>query len=106
MLIDGERLEIAHSFNANCGETIQRLPEDSVTYQWFKYKANGRTVEDDIEASDKGLYERSVHDSLIEGETGTTYQPTSSGYYYCEVTNLYNGTRASKISRFFAVAEA
>lgn len=106
MLIDHEHLEIAHSFNANCGETIQRLPEDSVTYQWFKYKANGRTVEDDIEASDKGLYERSVHDSLIEGETNAIYQPTSSGYYYCEVTNLYNGTRASKISRFFAVAEA
>jgi hypothetical protein len=106
MLIDGEKLEVTHSFNANCGETIQRLAEDSVTYQWFKYKANGRTVEDDIEASDKGLYERNVNDSLIEGETGTTYQPTSSGYYYCEVTNLYNGTRASKISRFFAVAEA
>ena len=106
MLIDGERLEVTHSFNANCGETIQRLAEDSVTYQWFKYKANGRTVEDDIEASDKGLYERNVNDSLIEGETGTTYQPTTSGYYYCEVTNLYNGTKASKISRFFAVAEA
>ena len=106
MLIDGERLEVTHSFNANCGETIQRLAEDNVTYQWFKYKANGRTVEDDIEASDKGLYERNVNDSLIEGETGTTYQPTSSGYYYCEVTNLYNGTKASKISRFFAVAEA
>ena len=106
MLIDGERLEVTHSFNTNCGETIQRLAEDSVTYQWFKYKANGRTVEDDIEASDKGLYERNVNDSLIEGETGTTYQPTSSGYYYCEVTNLYNGTKASKISRFFAVAEA
>lgn len=106
MLIDGEKLEVAHSFNANCGETIQRLAEDSVTYQWFKYKANGRTVEDDIEASDKGLYERNVNDSLIEGETGATYQPTASGYYYCEVTNLYNGTKASKISRFFAVAEA
>ena len=106
MLLDGEHLEVTHSFNANCGETVQRTDEDKISYQWFKYKSNGRVVEDDIEASDKGLYERSEHDSLIEGETGNTYQPTASGYYYCMVTNLYNGTEASKISRFFAVAEA
>jgi len=106
MLVDHEYLEVTHSFAANCGETIQRTEDDKISYQWFKYRANGRTVEDDIEASDEGRYERNINDLLIEGETGSTYQPTSSGYYYCEVTNLYNGTKASKVSRFFAVAEA
>ena len=58
------------------------------------------------EASDAGTYQRNINDTLLVGENGTTYQPTKSGYYYCEVTNLYNGTTASKISRFFAVADA
>jgi hypothetical protein len=106
MIVDHEHLEVEHSFPANCGEKNQRTADDKITYQWYQYRANGRNVEDDIEASDAGTYQRNINDTLLVGENGTTYQPTKSGYYYCEVTNLYNGTTASKISRFFAVADA
>lgn len=106
MIVDHEYLEIEESFPANCGERNQRTDDDKISYQWYQYRANGRNVEDDIEASDAGTYQRNVNDTAIVGETGKTYQPTRSGYYYCEVTNLYNGTTASKTSRFFAVADA
>jgi hypothetical protein len=104
MIVDHEHLEVEHKFHANCGE--KRTPADTITYQWYQYRANGRNVEDDIEASDAGTYQRNINDTLLVGEDKPTYQPTKSGYYYCEVTNLYNGTTASKISRFFAVADA
>lgn len=106
MLVDHEHLEVTHEFAPNCGETIQRTEDDKISYQWYQYKANGRIVEDDIEASDAGTYVRTSNDIALVGETGNTYQPTKSGYYFCEVTNLYNGTTASKVSRFFAVADA
>lgn len=102
----GDKLAIEANFRAGSGEPIQRTEDDKVIYQWYKYVlGSNTTVDDDMEAAELGDYEID-NDRLIEGANEPTYQPASSGYYFCRVTNVYNGTEAHKISRFFSIVEA
>lgn len=102
----GEKLAISADFKAGSGEPIQRTEDDQVLYQWYKYALGANTtVDDDMEAAELGEYEIDG-DRAIENATEPTYQPQSSGYYFCQVTNVYNGTQAHKNSRFFSIVEA
>jgi hypothetical protein len=102
----GDKLEISADFREGSGEPIQRTEEDEVTYQWYLYKLGANTtVDDDVEKADKGEYVVN-NDKPIEGATEPSYAPDATGYFFCEVTNHYNGTTASKVSRFFTVVDA
>ena len=98
------------AIDTNAGE--DRTEDDSVTYQWYKYKTgtSGRTTEEDKDAADAGTYE--FDNDIIQPDAaglvseGTTFYPTSTGHYYCMVKNTYNGTEATQISRFFVVTDA
>lgn len=106
ILNDGDKFEIEANFKAGSGEPIQRTEEDEVRYQWYKYVLTpGTTIDEDMEAAELGDYVVNG-DRAIEGATTTSYAPTSSGYYFCQVTNVYNGTEAYKNSRFFSIVEA
>lgn len=104
---ENEYLEVSAEIPETSGENCQRVDGvDEIRYQWYRYFAglNGN-VEDDVLKADQGTYVRDV-DRAMEGATSPTFQPSSDGYYFCEVTNVYNGTTASKISRFFRVITA
>ena len=104
---ENEYLEVNAEIPATSGENCQRVEGvDKIEYQWYRYFAglNGN-VEDDVLKADEGTYVKDS-DKAIEGATNPTFQPNTDGYYFCEVTNVYNGTTASKISRFFRVITA
>lgn len=104
---ENEYLEVSAEIPATSGENCQRVDSvDKIEYQWYRYFAglNGN-VEDDVIKADEGKYEKDA-DKIMEGATEPTFQPNTDGYYFCEVTNVYNGTTASKISRFFRVITA
>lgn len=104
---ENEYLEVNAEIPATSGENCQRVEGvDRIEYQWYRYFAglNGN-VEDDVLKADEGTYVKDS-DKAIEGATNPTFQPNTDGYYFCEVTNVYNGTTASKISRFFRVITA
>lgn len=106
ILNDGDSFKIEANFKKGSGEPIQRTEQDEVRYQWYKYVLTaGTTIDDDMEAAELGDYEVNG-DRAIEGATEASYAPTSSGYYFCQVTNVYNGTEAHKNSRFFSIVEA
>lgn len=106
ILNDGDSFKIEANFKKGSGEPIQRTEQDEVRYQWYKYVLTaGSTIDDDMEAAELGDYEVNG-DRAIEGATEASYAPTSSGYYFCQVTNVYNGTEAHKNSRFFSIVEA
>ena len=106
ILNDGDSFKIEANFKKGSGEPIQRTEKDEVRYQWYKYVLTaGTTIDDDMEAAELGDYEVNG-DRAIEGATEASYAPTSSGYYFCQVTNVYNGTEAHKNSRFFSIVEA
>ena len=52
------------------------------------------------------LYEVIETEEEIAATQKPFYDPTEAGYYFCLVTNTYNGTTASQTSRFFSVANA
>lgn len=84
-----------------------RLEEDSVTYQWYRYRANGRDLAVDVVAAKAGNYEVAASDiAIAENAQDKKYAPQSSGVFYCLVTNKYNGTIATQTSEFFTVSEA
>ena len=104
---ENEYLEVNAEIPATSGENCQRVEGvDKIEYQWYRYFAglNGN-VEDDVLKADEGTYVKDS-DKAMEGATNPTFQPNTDGYYFCEVTNVYNGTTASKISRFFRVITA
>lgn len=103
-----EFLEVLATIPDESGENCQRVDGvDEIKYQWYRYIAglNGN-VEEDVLKADEGTYAINGGDRPIESATKSTFQPTDQGYYFCEVTNVYNGTEASKLSRFYRVIEA
>lgn len=103
-----EFLEVLATIPDESGENCQRVDGvDEIKYQWYRYIAglNGN-VEEDVLKADEGTYVINGGDRPIESATKSTFQPTDQGYYFCEVTNVYNGTEASKLSRFYRVIEA
>lgn len=123
---DNFALEVTASIPEDCGEMVEgwRTADDTITYQWYRYYAGNGVLADDIEKAAQGKYEIN-HDidlsdpskypaGLSEEEIAEriansrkpVYDPLEAGYYFCVVTNTYNGTTASKISRFFSIANA
>jgi hypothetical protein len=105
---ENEFLEVLATIPDESGENCQRVDGvDEIKYQWYRYIAglNGN-VEEDVLKADEGTYVINGGDRPIESANKSTFQPSDQGYYFCEVTNVYNGTEASKLSRFYRVIEA
>lgn len=102
----GDKLVVVATIPDASGENCQRTAEDTITYQWYRYFAGlNAVVEEDVAAADEGLYEIDA-DKPIEGATKPEFSPSTDGYYFCSVTNTYNGTTAVKNSRFFRIVNA
>ena len=104
--------ELAVTVEIPSSETGKRTEEDTITYQWYKYNApNANQFEIDIEAAKNGTYAvRSNLDTLIEGETKASIilansEENDNGYYFCCVTNTYNGSTSVVCSNFFNVID-
>lgn len=87
-----------------------RTEEDSLTFQWFRYTPTGGVdaANLDRQHAEAGTYERDEDDlAMTEPSTdlnSLTYVPNMGGYfYYCEVVNTYNGTKATICSPFINV---
>lgn len=61
---------------------------DKVTYQWYQTTDDVAVIEGD---------------TALEGETQAQLIPTSTGKYYCQLTNHKNGTTESVVSEIFYV---
>ena len=115
----GNKIEVHADIPAMSGEMVPNWrveDKDTITYQWFRYYIGNGDLSEDIQKALNGTYEYS-HDKdlsslpdMTEEEIAATrqpsYSPAEAGYYYCMVTNTYNGTTASKISPFFSIADA
>ena len=79
--------------------------EDAIEYQWYRYVAGANhNVDDDRAAAEQGTYEYN-EDIPVPGATTNTLDPQLGGYfYYCLVTNRYNGEEAKSYSPFFYIA--
>ena len=101
--VDG--LRIKFEIPATAGEN--RQTDDSYSYQWYIYQPGSQdqdAVDKDREASMRHDYHFD-NDILIEGATSELFTPNLGGYfYYCEVTNTYNGSVAKGCSPFFYVS--
>lgn len=107
---------------------------DKITYQWFRYYAGNSYLEADLAKAALGNYtvngDDLLGDNLVRNpkadETETPdddfiigddtryidlgsqtpeFRPDVQGYYFCQVTNRYNGTTAVRCSDFFNVTE-
>jgi len=98
----------------------ERLMGDDVIYQWYRYYSSvDSTVEADKAAAERGEY-TIKNDVKIENLTGIgdhlsdpiitssktpDLTPPIAGVYFCEVTNIFNGTSATTISPFYTVVD-
>lgn len=96
-------LKVQASIPAERGERPD-YTVDGLTYQWFRYQpGEGHTVDQDREAAARHEYTEN-EDILLEGATTNVYVPQLGGFfYYCKVTNTYNGTTADAYSPFFYI---
>lgn len=104
-----------HVYVANLEDASTRTEDDTVTFQWYEYHSDGGVSRDDIAAASEGTYEphgdQSMADIITDDErvitssTTDTFIPPANedGYYYCLVTNTYNGTSKSVASPFYYV---
>ena len=89
-------------------EVGKRTEEDKLEYQWFRYKAPTSAQQAiDLDNALKGEYQTSNLDILIPGATEQLTNTTDDegDFYYCRVTNIYNGEKAIKCSSFFDVLD-
>jgi hypothetical protein len=102
-------LSVAITFHPS--EEGKRTEEDKVEYQWFRYKAPTSAQQTiDLNKALLGEYETSNLDIPISGATTETVQLVNTDndegdFYYCRVTNIYNGEKAIKCSSFFDVLD-
>ena len=86
------------------GANENRTQEDTVTFQWYKYQESTGDVQNDRAAADIGEYTINGDIALTEESVdGYSYMPTETGYYFCHVTNYYNGQANSRNSVFFRI---
>lgn len=83
---------------------------DTITYQWYRYNGSQDTLLKDLDDAANGLYvARSTDEKLAKATSNSVLIPNTAlnenGYYFCEVTNTYNGTIAKKCSSFFNVVD-
>lgn len=92
-------------------EEGKRTEADSIAYQWYKYVGPTEDqIKIDLDKAEKGEYMVSTIDEPISGATSDNVQLLNTagneqGFYYCRVTNTYNGTTAVKCSNFFNVID-
>ena len=113
--VDQARIDGLHVEVAGLEDAATRTAEDTLTFQWFEYHADGSSSRDDIAAAEEGAYEPHGDQSIAtlitddervitSSQTDTFYPPANEdGYYYCLVTNTYNGTSKSVASPFYYV---
>lgn len=131
--LDGLTVEAA--FPELCSENKDLRADlgDKITYQWYRYYAGNSYLEADMAKAALGNYTVNGDDLLGDnkvknpndepsnpdddfilgddtkyidlGSQTPTFRPDVQGYYFCEVTNHYNGTKAVRCSDFFNVAE-
>lgn len=104
--------EIAVTVALHPSEEGKRDAEkDTIAYQWYKYvEPNQAQFEEDIKNATAGVYVKSVIDEPIEGATGSKVllpqtEANENGFYYCEVTNKYNGSERKVCSNFFYIVD-
>ena len=104
--------EIAVTVALHPSEEGKRDAEkDTIAYQWYKYvEPNQAQFEEDIKNAAAGVYVKSVIDEPIEGATDSKIllpqtEANENGFYYCEVTNKYNGSERKVCSNFFNVID-
>lgn len=96
------------SVSVAVNEYEKRTADDNITYQWYRY--NGSNLNEDFNAASAGEYVV-ANDIILKGEVKESCQivntpANENGYYFCQVTNHYNGTTAVKCSSFFNVVDA
>lgn len=102
-------LEVAVELHPS--EVGKRAEEDKIEYQWFKYVGpTEEQIKIDIDKAEKGEYLPTQLDELIDGANKNNVQIINTvgneqGFYYCRVTNTYNGTTNIKCSNFFNVID-
>ena len=131
--LDGLKIEAA--FPELCSENHDLREDlgDKITYQWYRYYAGNSYLEADLALAANGNYKVNgddfLGDQLVKnpnddpaidtddfidgddtryitlGSQTPEFRPDVQGYYFCEVTNHYNGTKAVRCSDFFNVAE-
>ena len=109
--------DINKAFSVNVSvhpiEEGKRTEDDNITYQWFKYVApTAEQFAKDFDNAQKGEYKVSTIDEMISGGTNASLKLTNDknnsgegGYFFCRVTNTYNGTTNVKCSSFFNVID-
>lgn len=88
----------------------KRTADDSITYQWYRYNGTNDELVGDFNDAAIGNYLTKENDIALENaDTASITIPNTAanenGYYFCEVTNHYNGTTAVKCSSFFNVVD-
>ena len=114
-------IEFDKMANANItvkAETVDasRIAEDSLTYQWYKFvlgKWSGdsdreKSIEDALNGEYLEALSTTGNDIKLEGATSDTLTEgfEAQEYYYCLITNTYNGKSVTISSPFFRVENA
>lgn len=130
-----EGLSVEALFPEACSEQYDFREDlgDAVTYQWYRYYAGNSNLETDLIKAAAGTYAVNGDDLLGDnkvknpnddpanpdddfligddtryidlGSQTPKFYPDVQGYYFCQVTNTFNGTTAVRCSDFFNVAE-
>lgn len=104
----GDFIAVSADFPEGSAEHVPgwRTGEDSVTYQWYRYMANGHDIAEDMAIAQAGEYEINGDVLITENANDSKFSPQSAGVFFCLVTNTYNGTVATQTSEFFSINEA
>ena len=83
-------------------------PISILGYGCMRFTKKGNSI--DIDKAEKGQYMPTQLDELIDKATANSVQVINTvgneqGFYYCRVTNTYNGTTSIKCSNFFNVID-
>lgn len=106
----GYNINSAISVTATVNENEKRTADDNIIYQWYKYNGTEEALAKDLENAKQGLYQVQASDTKLEGFNTASIKITNTeanegGHYFCEITNVYNGTTATKCSSFFNVVD-
>lgn len=83
-------------------DAINKPEENSITYRWYKVY-QGNKLDSQMDKLLKDAYDgkyikpdaQDIANSPTENADGATFTPTASGFYFCVITNHFNGQSAS-----------